>query len=150
VENLTLTGAGNIFAIGNTLGNVLIGNAGDNFINGGAGNDVLTGGAGKDTFGFNAILNSVTNIDRITDFSAADDMISLANAVFTALTTVGTLASEAFFEGSQANAADNRIVYDSTTGALIYDSNGSAAGGATQFATLGTGLALSRANFVVV
>ncbi|KAB2945320.1 MAG: calcium-binding protein, partial [Rhizobiaceae bacterium] len=40
-------------------------------------------------------------------------------------------------------------VYNSATGALIYDSNGSAAGGATQFAILGTGLALTNADFLI-
>jgi Ca2+-binding RTX toxin-like protein len=149
VENLTLTGAGDIFAIGNTLDNVLIGNAGDNFLNGDAGNDVLTGGAGNDIFGFNSTLNSDTNIDQITDFSAADDMISLANAAFTAL-TVGALASEAFHAGSEANTADERIIYDATTGALIYDADGNADGAAVQFATLSTWLTLSSASFLVV
>jgi serralysin len=38
----------------------------------------------------------------------------------------------------------------SITGALIYDSNGSASGGAAQFAKLGTGLALTSADFFVI
>ncbi|MBC7281877.1 calcium-binding protein [Hoeflea sp.] len=41
IENLTLTGTGNINAIGNTLGNILTGNSGLN---------VLVGGAGDDTY----------------------------------------------------------------------------------------------------
>ena len=44
VENLTLTGTGNINGTGNTLNNTLTGNTGDNVLNGGAGNDTLTGG----------------------------------------------------------------------------------------------------------
>ena len=40
-------------------------------------------------------------------------------------------------------------VYNPATGALSYDVNGNAAGGATQFATLATGLALTNADFVV-
>ena len=39
VENLTLTGTGNINATGNTLDNTLTGNAGNNILNGGAGDD---------------------------------------------------------------------------------------------------------------
>jgi Ca2+-binding RTX toxin-like protein len=48
VENLTLTGLGNINGIGNDLNNTIIGNSGDNVLNGGNGDDVLTGGAGAD------------------------------------------------------------------------------------------------------
>jgi Ca2+-binding RTX toxin-like protein len=49
VENLTLTGAGNINGNGNTLNNVIIGNSGNNLLEGGDGADSLTGGAGNDT-----------------------------------------------------------------------------------------------------
>ncbi len=50
VENLTLTGLGNINATGNGLGNVIKGNAGNNVINGGNGADTMSGGAGDDTY----------------------------------------------------------------------------------------------------
>ncbi|MBD2104467.1 Calx-beta domain-containing protein [Leptolyngbya sp. FACHB-261] len=58
VENLTLTGAGNITGRGNANDNVLTGNSGRNALYGGAGhdrllgfaeNDTLVGGAGQDT-----------------------------------------------------------------------------------------------------
>ena len=50
VENLTLTGTGNINGTGNALNNTLTGNAGDNVLDGGAGNDTMVGGAGNDTY----------------------------------------------------------------------------------------------------
>ena len=50
VENLTLTGVGDINGTGNALANVLIGNAGANRLDGGAGADSATGGAGNDTY----------------------------------------------------------------------------------------------------
>ena len=64
--------------------------------------------------------------------------------------TLGILASGAFHTVGAAADADDRIIYNSTTCALIYDSNGNAAGGATQFATLSTGLALTHSNFTIV
>ena len=60
----------------------------------------------------------------------------LENAVFAALKATGTLASAAFYVGAAAHDASDRIIYNKTTGALTYNSNGNAAGGAVQFATL--------------
>ncbi len=160
VETLTLTGSLSIRGTGNTYNNTLTGNAGANvldggagadndMLNGGTGKDTLTGGAGKDTFFFNAAL-SAANSDKINDFSVADDTVRLENAAFTALKATGALASAAFYVGAAAHDASDRIIYNKTTGALSYDSNGNAAGGAVQFATLAKGLALTNADFVVV
>ena len=79
-----------------------------------------------------------------------DDTIRLENAVFTVLTAAFTLASTAFYAGTEAHDVDDRIIYNKTTGALIYDTNGNAAGGATQFAAITAGLALTNADFAVV
>ena len=70
--------------------------------------------------------------------------------MFTAAGGLGTLAAGAFHIGTGAADAGDRIVYNSATGALIYDSNGKAAGGATQFAILSTSLALTNTNFRIV
>lgn len=48
LENLTLTGAGNLTGTGNSLNNVITGNAGNNALAGAAGSDTLLGGAGND------------------------------------------------------------------------------------------------------
>ena len=50
VENLILTGSGNLDGTGNALANVLTGNGGDNVLDGGAGADTMRGGAGDDTY----------------------------------------------------------------------------------------------------
>ena len=54
VENLTLTGSGDINGTGNALDNVITGNAGNNMLDGGGGNDTLVGGAGTDTAAYTA------------------------------------------------------------------------------------------------
>jgi len=148
VENLTLTGSGNIDATGNSLANSLTGNSGNNVLNGGAGTDVLTGGDGDDTFVFNSTLAG--NIDTVADFSAADDTIQLDQSIFAAITTLGTLSAAAFFDGAAAQDADDRIIYNSATGNLFYDSDGTGATAAVQFANLTGTPAITNTNFTVV
>ena len=159
VENASLSGNTALNLTGTSLANTLVGNTGANIITGlggndllygGAGNDRLTGGLNNDSFVFHALLNASTNMDTVTDFSVPEDTIRLENAIFTALVTPGALAAGAFNFGFVPTQADDRIVYNSATGALIYDSNGLATGGAVQFATLAKNLALTNADFVVI
>jgi Ca2+-binding RTX toxin-like protein len=148
VEKLRLTGAANINGTGNGLANVITGNTGSNLLNGGPGNDTLRGYAGQDRFLFKTTLGS-GNIDKITDFTPADDTIRLENAVFTALGTTGTLASAAFKVGTAASTAAHRIIYDPATGGIFYDPDGSGAAPKVGFATLTTKPTLTNADFFV-
>jgi serralysin len=140
-------GAGNDILNGGAGNDTLTGGAGNDILIGGAGNDSLTGGAGSDTFRF---LTTSDATDTITDFAAVDDTIELALASFTQLGLTGTLDAAAFHVGTAASDADDRIIYSSTTGALFYDSNGSAGGGSTQIATLAMGLTLTNNDFLVI
>jgi Ca2+-binding RTX toxin-like protein len=157
VEALTLTGSANINATGNGLSNVLTGNSGNNVLEGGTGHDTLDGGAGadtlaggtgNDTFRFTTALG-VGNVDTISDYSVANDTIQLDNAVFTGL-AAGALAAGAFNTGAAATQADDRIVYNSATGALLFDVDGLGGAAAIHFATLSTGLVMNNAEFLVI
>ncbi len=154
VENLTLLGTDTISGTGNDLANTITGNSVGNVLNGSAGNDVLTGGAGKDAFLFSTALNATSNVDRITDLKAVDDGFLLDNAIFTAFSELpffSTIGADAFFTGAAAHDASDRIVYNNVTGALTYDPDGTVTSGdAIRFATLGTGLLLTEADFLVV
>ena len=149
VENLTLTGVAAANATGNTLANIILGNAAANTIDGGAGNDQLGGGAGRDVFVFTAALIPA-NADRILDFNVADDTIRLDDRVFNGL-AVGALSGAAFVRNTSGNAADasDRIIYESDTGKLFFDRDGTGAAAKVHFATLEAGLSVTRADFLV-
>jgi Ca2+-binding RTX toxin-like protein len=142
--------AGNDRLFGVSGNDVLKGGVGDDQLNGGAGNDKLSGGAGRDAFVFADNLNGLTNFDTVSDFSVLDDTIHLDRGVFNALTTTGLLQAAAFFVGSAAHDTNDRIIYNSTTGRLLYDADGTGAGAAVQFATVSPGLALTNSDFKIV
>jgi Ca2+-binding RTX toxin-like protein len=95
--------------------------------NGGDGNDVLVGLGDADIFAFTTAPGA-SNVDTIADFQAGGDRITLDHGVFAAL-TAGALDPNAFFAGTAAHDADDRIIYDSTTGNLFFDADGNGAGG---------------------
>ena len=144
---------GPINLTGNNLSNALIGDSGSNVLNGKGAADVLIGNFGNDTFMFDTALGG-GNVDRIVDFGLGDS-IRLENAVFKGLAN-GTLASTAFKDTAVAAVdKDDRILYDSKTGVLSYDADGSGAAKAVQFALLGevgatTHPGLSSSDFFVV
>ena len=152
--NDRLLGAAGADSITGGAGNdVIDGGTGNDTITGGLGSDVLTGGAGTDFFVFNAALG-LTNVDQIVDFIVVDDTIRLENnGIFTALTTTGTLAAANFAANAAGTAQDanDYIIYNSTSGELFYDADGTGAGSAAiRFATLTPGLALTNLDFQVI
>jgi serralysin len=157
IENAT-GGSGSDLVVGNTAANVLAGGSGADRLNGlagadilggGLGNDLLTGGVGNDVFTFDTSLNRTTNVDRIVDFSV-DDTIRLENAVFSTLAKAGPLSPAAFWTGPAAHDADDRILYDSRTGSVLYDADGSGQVAAVPFATLPSDLKMTQADFFIV
>lgn len=141
IENLT----------GSKYGDTLSGNNGANTIAGGLGNDLLTGLGGKDLFLFDTKLGS-TNIDRITDFVAKDDTIRLDSDIFVALAAGKTLAAGAFHASvtGKAHDASDRIIYDTDSGGLFYDKDGTGSALAVQFAVLDTRPTITYTDFFIV
>jgi hypothetical protein len=148
IEKLRLTGSAGINGIGNALGNAITGNAGNNLLNGKGGKDVLTGGAGADAFLFNSELDPLGNVDKIVDFEVGIDKIRLDDAIFTGLTNAGKAG--AFHVGTAAADANDRIIYNPETGALLFDADGAGGEAAVRFATLDPGLQLSAADLIIV
>ena len=145
----TLSGGGGDDVVAGLGGaDILLGGDGADQLNGGTGSDVLNGGAGADIFIFADALGA-GNIDGIQDFVTGQDRLFLENAVFAGL-PAGVLAVGALVNGSVAQDADDRILYDPATGALFFDPDGTGAAAAVQFATLVPGTALAASDIVVI
>ena len=139
-------GAGNDVVIGNAGANWLFGQGAADFIDGLGGSDYLNGGAGADRFRMSTALGA-GNVDTIADFTHLVDDILLLSSIFSAIGA--SLTADEFRVGAAVDANDY-ILYNSATGALTYDSNGSTAGSAVQFATLTAGLTLTFDDFIMV
>jgi Ca2+-binding RTX toxin-like protein len=141
-------GVGAINLTGNELAQTVFGNAGVNVLDGKAGLDTLTGFAGADTFAFTTALGA-GNVDQVTDFQAGVDKIRLENAIFTGLAP-GALPAGAFVVGAAAVDADDRIIYNNATGALLFDADGVGGAAAVQFATLLGLPVIAASDFTVI
>jgi Ca2+-binding RTX toxin-like protein len=126
----------------------------------------LTGGAGNDVFLFDTAFNVpnpagvyytplAAGPDTITDFAVGTDEIQLSDNVFTALGSAGALAASQFVANTTgvATTSTQRVVYNTASGALYYDADGS--GGqhaAVQIALIGATAhaALTSTDFLVV
>ncbi len=138
-----------IFGLGGN--DYLNGGEGTDYLRGGSGNDTIIGDTGSDYFVFDTALSKTTNVDLIIGFSSTDDTIQLENAIFTALgSVVGALAAGAFAIGTSASQADDRIIYNTATGALLYDSDGVGGTAAIQFATLSGAPTITSTDFMVI
>jgi serralysin len=134
---------------GNEGKDQISGGSGNDRLYGGEGNDVLNGGSGSDLFYFTDALDGRRNVDRISDFNVADDTVRLDDAVFTGLAR-GVLSADAFTIGGQATDAADRIIYDSQSGNLYYDSDGSGSASQVRFAKVGANVQLTHSDFYIV
>jgi Ca2+-binding RTX toxin-like protein len=153
VEYLNTTSLAGTYAVdltGNELVQLVRGNDGANTLDGGGGADVLYGMGGADNFRFSTAL-AADNIVRIADFAAGTEKIELDAAIFTTL-GLGGLSASAFKDTALASRdADDHIIYNSVSGALLYDADGfGTTFAAIRFATLTGSPTLTAADFVVV
>ncbi|HUR88565.1 MAG TPA: calcium-binding protein [Ramlibacter sp.] len=130
------------------------GGAGNDTITSGNGNDTLAGGTGADTFVFD-VKGGVGNVDTFTDFVTGQDKLQLSKAVFTGFTVTGAITAAQFYSSGTAvtaHDADDRIIFNTATGAVYYDADGNGTvAAAVQIAVIGIphpGLAAS--DFAII
>jgi len=132
----------------------LEGREGNDTLFGASGNDTLIGGTGQDSFLF-ASLPGPGNVDLVSDFVSATDKILLEDEIFLGMGMPGTFAAgdARFFAGPGATSghdASDRIVYNTTTGQLFYDADGSGAGAAQLVATFQGAPAIAATDITVL
>lgn len=128
----TLTGlAGNDTITASSLGSTVDGGEGSDTIN------LAAVGTGTDKI----VFNSLVGTDTIAGYNVANDSIELSKAIFTGLGPIGTLGAAEFLSGANTVAATDglqRIIVDTTTGAVRYDADGNGAGVAVLIGTFTT------------
>ncbi|HEX8640490.1 MAG TPA: pre-peptidase C-terminal domain-containing protein [Allosphingosinicella sp.] len=165
VDNLILAGAKPLTGRGNELANAITGNIGNNFLYGNGGDDTISGGRGDDALWGSAGIDKLSggegrdhfhitatgsaNVDHILDFSSAEDMFHLARYAFEGLGSERTLKAYQFHLGTAAQDANDRIIYDQTSGKIFYDPDGSGAAAALLFATVTPGTPLTPTHFEI-
>lgn len=132
-------GEGDDFLEGLAGNDKLNGGAGNDLLAGGLGADTLSGGAGNDRFRFDSALGGY-NIDGINDFVSGHDQLFLLNYTFDEIGGLGklSLGDGRFWKSTTgvAHDATDRVIYDTDSGALFYDTDGNGAGVAVKFAVL--------------
>ena len=113
VENLVLTGAGNLSGTGNALNNAIFGTDGANVLDGGAGADTLAGGAGDDTYIVDNSGDVVVEAagDGVDTVNASANYLLAANVENLVLTGTGNI-------NGTGNAGDNTITGNSGANTL--------------------------------
>jgi hypothetical protein len=123
--------AGNDDLRGGDGNDTLYGGAGNDALNGGAGADIMSGGTGADHFDYTAFSDSAgSTIDRITDYSAAED--DLVFAALDANPTAPGLQQWTYVEQVTAPTDENgqaTLTFDptsNTTTLNLYNNDGNA------------------------
>jgi Ca2+-binding RTX toxin-like protein len=142
---------GNNRLIGSGTGsNTLVGAGGNDYLEGGAGWDVMTGGSGVDSFVLNAPKSGK---DTITDFTVGEDKILIAAGLYGGSLVAGrALVSNQILigTGNRATDANQRFVYNNSTGDLYFDGDGNQGQFASEkIATLSNKAAISIGDFVM-
>ena len=152
-EDLVQGLAGNDSLLGAAGHDTLQGGDGDDTLRGQTWSDTLTGGAGSDSFVYTEF--GTNNKDRITDFATGTDELVFENANFSALGNAGAWAAGdgrfVTVGGTRTSGqdADDRLIYNTSTGTLYYDADGG--GAATgQIVAVFTGIPNITASDVTV
>ncbi|MEH2181245.1 beta strand repeat-containing protein [Nostoc sp.] len=133
---------------GTAYNDKIVGSNGNDILRVSNGNDTLYGGAGTDTFvldGYNG------GVDSLYDFNTSELIQIVPYGFGGSELSIGSLSASQFTIGTSATTSEERFIYNSATGGLFFDQDGSASGFTqVKIAQLSAGLSLTNNNFAVV
>ena len=101
------------------------------------------------------MLKYIAFSDRVSDFASGSDKLQLDDAAFTAIGALGNFAAGdgrfwAAAGASSGHDVNDRVIYNTSTGALYYDADGSGSGAAQLVATITTMPMISATDIAVI
>src|SRR5438132_747888 len=125
--------------VGGAGNDTIYGDGGNDWVEGGAGNDLVSGSGGQDDIVFREF--GAANADSVGSFATSWDRVQLDVAAFANIGASGRFVAGdvRFYSAPGATGghdADDRIVYNTSTGQLFYDADGNGPGAAQLIATL--------------
>ena len=130
----------------------LIDTSGNDTLQGGMGVDTLTGGSGGDQFVFTEA--GAANADLVTNFELGLDKVVLDRSAFGSLGAADFVAGDARFRSgaglTSGQDADDRVIYNTTTGQLFFDADGSGPNGSQLIVMLNNRPALTASDITLV
>jgi Ca2+-binding RTX toxin-like protein len=142
-------GLGNDLLDGGTEADRVAGSAGNDTLRGGAGADTLTGGAEADMFHW---ANPGEGGDVVTDFNLVDDILAFSAQGFGGGLNPGMALSARFAANATGTAtqAFGQFVYETDTGLLSWDADGTGGGAAVAIASFTGNPALTASDLTIV
>ena len=160
LENLTLTGAGNINGTGNGNNNVITGNSANNILDGGLGADTLNGGDGSDTYYvdnagdvvteyYNDALGGVDTVFSSVSFTLGFGLENLTLIGAGNINGTGNGNNNVITGNSANNILDGGLSNDTLKGGAGNDTlNGGAGSDTADYSQLGQSITLSPTGIV--
>ncbi len=144
---------GNATLFGLTGHDTLLGGSGNDWLQGDGWSDTLNGGAGSDSFVWAEAGTS--QVDRVLDFEHGTDELLFDSSYFKTMGAPGPWldGDERFYAAAGATSghdSDDRLVYNTSTGALYYDADGSGTGAAQVVATFSGAPGISATDITVI